>query len=420
MDDDYKEMMITIDNFLFMGIAISLFAIALTLSKQPNQISDKILVAFLLSIIVPMFISLTKPADINQLIIIQRIDDFMPLTLGPFIAIYTESLTKTNYVLTKRSLTHFLPFCLFFLAGICYSQFTFSDVGNIDSEQVDPFQFVYSATFFLSIICYSIWLPQLLKKHRNRVLDYFTHNPSHLSLRWLSWLVYLGFIIFAIAHIPIILDALELFPSDSYFKVIGTDFRAVGFVIFLPVLSFFGVQQTQVFPDSAESLAEEQLQNIPMELDADSADDIAQASDIECVSHIEETIYSKKKNRTRIINDEQLHDYLEKLESYFKHEKPYLNSELTLGSLAISLNMPKHHLTETLNRKLQKNFYSYVNEYRLVVLKELLVDPNNASQAILELAYQAGFNSKTTFNNFFKKSMRMTPSQYRKSAITDK
>jgi AraC-like DNA-binding protein len=112
--------------------------------------------------------------------------------------------------------------------------------------------------------------------------------------------------------------------------------------------------------------------------------------------------------------DDLLEDYLSNLESFVKLEKPYLNSDLTLGDLAKLLDMPKHHLTETLNRKLQKNFYSYVNECRITEFKALLQDPQNSMQTIMSLAYQVGFNSKSAFNTFFKKSTQMTPTQFRK------
>ncbi|MGR5143070.1 helix-turn-helix domain-containing protein [Photobacterium sp. DNB23_23_1] len=393
-------MMIT-TKLLFMGIAISFFSISISMSKRPNQISDKIFVAFLLSIALPMLIALTQPYEINKFLITQRLRDFMPLTLGPFIALYAESLTQSNYALTKKSLYHFFPFLLFFVTGIFFSHFSFFD--TTESVLYDAFQVAYSVTFLLSIAGYSIWLPRLLKKHRNRVLDYYAHDKNHISLIWISWVVYSGFVFFAVAHIPILLDALHFIPSNSPFVEDSYIARNIGFVIFLCILSFFGIKQTQVFTETPSNKGETAVENTVEEPDIrEEPNDLV-----------------KTKSRAPIIHDEQLQKYLEILEDYVKAKKPYLDSELTLGSLAEMLNIPKHHLTETLNRKLEKNFYSYINEYRLEDLKNLLLDHQNASQSILTLAYQAGFNSKTTFNNFFKKSTRMTPSQFRKKGLSD-
>jgi AraC-like DNA-binding protein len=400
--------MMTINNLLYIGIAISIFSIFLALSKKPNQISDKIFVAFLLSIIIPMMISLIPSVELSQLILIRRLDDFMPLTLGPFIAIYAESLTKTDYVLTKKSLYHFSPFLFFFIAGSCYIHFTSFDVGAINSLNTDPFQLPFSIVFLLSIVGYSIWVPLLLKKHRTRVLDYYAHNSNYISLIWLARIVYIAFIFFAIAHLPILLNSIHPSLLNSHSEVSGHNVRVVGFVAFLCALSFFGVRQTQVF-----TIISPPIDDINDEVETE---DLSASSD-----NIDSASTPVRGNsRSPIIHDDQLQEYLEKLEDYVKVQKPYLDSELTLGSLASMLNIPKHHLTETLNRKLQKNFYSYINEHRLDDVKMLLLDSKNSSESILSLAYQSGFNSKSTFNNFFKKSTRMTPSQFRKSSVTEK
>jgi AraC-like DNA-binding protein len=402
----------TITTLLFIGIAISMFSIFLALSKKPTQISDKIFVAFLLSIIVPMMIALVKSAELSQLVVFRRLDDFMPLTLGPFIAIYAESLTKTDYDFTKSSLYHFLPFVLFFVIGSSYSQFI-SD----DATRSDPFQIPYSIMFLSQTVYYSIWIPKLLRKHRARVLDYYAHNPNHISLTWLVTLVYIGFIFFACTHIPLLLDPLHLLPPNLYFESVSHSTRAIGFVFFLCVLSFFGVKQTQVFTEISASCSEEDREKLTEILSR--IDQHAVANFVESSCDLENAIeLVKTKKCAPIIHDDQLQEYLERLEEYVETEKPHLDSELTLGSLATLLDIPKHHLTETLNRKLHKNFYSYINELRLEDVKKLLLDPKNATESILTLSYQAGFNSKTTFNSFFKKATLMTPSQFRKSAPT--
>jgi AraC-like DNA-binding protein len=78
--------------------------------------------------------------------------------------------------------------------------------------------------------------------------------------------------------------------------------------------------------------------------------------------------------------------------------------------------MSRHHLTQLLNEKLEKNFYSFINEYRIGEAIDRLNDP--ALQVnILSLAFDCGFNSKSSFNNYFKKITGSTPTAYRKQRL---
>lgn len=93
----------------------------------------------------------------------------------------------------------------------------------------------------------------------------------------------------------------------------------------------------------------------------------------------------------------------------------WMNSELSVGELSRQTHIPKHHITQTLNESLQKNFYTFVNEYRTEYAKKLIKSPEYSSWSFVAIAFECGFNSKTAFNNFFKKYTGMTPSDFRKS-----
>ena len=96
------------------------------------------------------------------------------------------------------------------------------------------------------------------------------------------------------------------------------------------------------------------------------------------------------------------------------NEKPYLDPKLNLSDMAEMIHCSPGQLSQLLNEHIGKNFYDYVNEYRLQYFRELNRDPKNKQYTVLSLAYESGFNSKTTFNNFFKKTMGVTPSEYLK------
>jgi YesN/AraC family two-component response regulator len=114
----------------------------------------------------------------------------------------------------------------------------------------------------------------------------------------------------------------------------------------------------------------------------------------------------------------EMNAYLQKLETYLQEEQPYLEPDLNLRQLADRINLHPNYLSQLLNERRGQNFNEYINSYRLETFKEKVADPANRNLTILALAYDSGFNSKTVFNTFFKKSMGMTPKQYWKE-VTD-
>jgi AraC-like DNA-binding protein len=98
--------------------------------------------------------------------------------------------------------------------------------------------------------------------------------------------------------------------------------------------------------------------------------------------------------------------------SFMKDKKPYLNPELKIGDLALQMDMPKHELSRIINHGFGKNFFDFVNEYRVDTFIALKLNEKREQSNFLELAYQAGFNSKSAFNRAFHKATGLSPSQY--------
>jgi len=121
----------------------------------------------------------------------------------------------------------------------------------------------------------------------------------------------------------------------------------------------------------------------------------------------------KKYKRTNI--DKQFADKTEsKLNNVILSKELFLNPSLNLSDLAESVEITPNQLSQILNEHIGKNFYDFVNTYRLKHFLEIYKDPKNRQFTLLSLAYECGFNSKTTFNTFFKKSLGTSPSEYLK------
>ena len=116
-----------------------------------------------------------------------------------------------------------------------------------------------------------------------------------------------------------------------------------------------------------------------------------------------------------LLNKEEQTVFKEKLLKYFKEDKPYLDSQLSLNSVAKHLEIHSNKLSYLINEIMEVNFNEFINQYRLKHFKMIALNPEFKKITILGLAYDSGFNSKTVFNTFFKKEIGVTPRQWVKS-----
>lgn len=93
--------------------------------------------------------------------------------------------------------------------------------------------------------------------------------------------------------------------------------------------------------------------------------------------------------------------------------KHYLDPELSLGSLAAKLGLTSHDLSDIVNNGLKKSFADFINEYRVRDMIAKMQDPANDHITLLGIAYDSGFNSKTTFNRAFKQVTGKNPIDYK-------
>ena len=96
-------------------------------------------------------------------------------------------------------------------------------------------------------------------------------------------------------------------------------------------------------------------------------------------------------------------------------EQPWKDSELTLAHLAARVNSTPHKLSEVLNSQIGQTFYDFVNGYRVREVQRRIKAGEARALKMLALALDAGFASKSTFNQVFKKHTSQTPSNFRQA-----
>lgn len=116
------------------------------------------------------------------------------------------------------------------------------------------------------------------------------------------------------------------------------------------------------------------------------------------------------------LSEELLKEYAIVLHECLCNRKLYMRPDLSLELLVQETQIPRRHFSELLNAYLGKSFYTLIAEYRIEVAKSMLKEEVH-SLTIEALAYECGFNSKTTFNKYFKEITGISPSEYRNQFV---
>ncbi|PLW77195.1 helix-turn-helix transcriptional regulator [Cohaesibacter celericrescens] len=372
------------NEILLIGIAHAVFTIVFIGSKKRKTLSDKILMAWMLMLALPQISNVLGARGADILPAPFDRDFAYSLCLGPFLWLYVESLTGDINKLALRHLFHFLPF----MAVVLYKIFI-GDTAELEKTGAIWPQLIGIGNIVL-LLSYSGVVIWRLLRHSQEMLDNFSSLTTQITLKWLIWLT----CIFIAAYLTPLIAVLFSMPEW---------FRSHGPVItgFIFALSFFGLKQTQIF---ATDQAIDALANGTADITIERVGEDGRSK-----SNDEP---HEKYERSGLTED-KAKDYLQRLEHYTKTKAPYLDPNLTIEKLARQLRIPRHYLTQILSEQLGKNFYLYINDYRIDHVKGLIAAPNSQHMTLLDMAYKSGFNSKSTFNSVFKKITGLTPSQYK-------
>lgn len=140
---------------------------------------------------------------------------------------------------------------------------------------------------------------------------------------------------------------------------------------------------------------------------------------LEGISHEVESGTEKKilahtddKYRTNKVSPEECKRLYRLLDQEMKRNKPYRNPNLKVAELASLIGTTSHSLSYLFNQYLEKNYYDYINEYRVEEFKALILKEEYAKYTLTALAELCGFSSRASFFRSFKKVTGITPNEY--------
>jgi AraC-like DNA-binding protein len=373
------------DEILYVGLSQSFFAGLMIATKRNPQVADRILAAWLFLIAIEMGFAI-----INTSIIPLYEFVFIPFTYGPLLYLYVKFQTIEDLRFRWEYALHFIPFLAVFTTAIVFRGHPVMRLDNFwNADPFLSFRLIYGLSFFISITTYSTITFILINRHQKNIQNLVSYTSGKITL---SWLLVIS-ISFYLTYIAVfILGVYIIFAKDpTYDPTLPSYF---GLTFFAFAFSFYGFKQPGIFN---EILSEQR-------------------------SHKKGTrkapVPESKYERSGL-KEKDAQRYLQKVLKFMEEEKPYLDVDLTIHDISLELNIPRHYLTQVINGLLGKNFYTFINEYRLEEVKKLLVDENYSKYTLTSIAYEAGFNSKSSFNSVFKNSTGMTPSQYKQAYFRD-
>jgi len=347
------------------GISIAIFFEFLLIAKKNKSESDKILILwmFLISIHLFLFYMLFSEEIYNYSFLL-GIEKPFPLLHGVLLYIYTASVTNQLPAKRKVLFLHFLPATVFYIYLITFFILPADEKIQVYKNKgagYEVFLAILHYAFSFSGIIYVLWSGLLLRQHKQNILNQFS-DLEKINLRWLQFLT-LG------------LGCIWLFVI--FFRSDIITFGAL--VIFIFLICFFGIRQVGIFTST------------------------------KAIREVEE---QKEKYSKSGLKEELSEELFQKLKSLMTKDEMYKKNELLINDLAGKLDVHPNYLSQLINEREGKNFYDFVNNYRLEEFKRLIAIPKNQHLTLLSLAYECGFNSKSSFNRYFKKKTGQTPSQY--------
>jgi AraC-like DNA-binding protein len=124
----------------------------------------------------------------------------------------------------------------------------------------------------------------------------------------------------------------------------------------------------------------------------------------------------EEKSQSANVQDELISSQISTLKQYMTEKEPFLDPSLTIQELANQIDIPVRDLSVLINHQMDQHFFDFVNEYRIQKAMNILKDQSKSQLTVLEILYEVGFNSKSSFNTSFKKYTNLTPTAYRNAS----
>jgi AraC-like DNA-binding protein len=349
-----------------------------------NRLSHKLLAAYLLVVVI----------DLSEIIFsdfYQAYPDLdmlrynISLFMGPTLYLYVKTAIYDDFTLKIKHLVHTIPYAIACLVMIP----NFFSVDNASKQLwYDNFTDVPELTFihFMTVVQFGLYLLVIYKhliRYRKIVVENYS-DADRLNKSWLTQLIYL----FTLSYI-IGLGRMYFRFSDFYeYERLVLTILITSVLLSICWILWQALHKPNLFTGVSST-----------------------------IEVIDEQVASQENSSDptiSVIETEKYDAIVLRLRGYMQQSKPFLDPSLSVETLAEKINLPSSELSLIINRVIGQHFFDFVNSYRINLAGEILIANEQHPKTVLEILYEVGFNSKSSFNTAFKKHFLMTPSQYRK------
>ncbi|WP_339811161.1 helix-turn-helix domain-containing protein [uncultured Imperialibacter sp.] len=366
------------DTVNIIGFVQSVFGVLVFLTKRPGHLSFTFLTIWMAVIAIFMGASLLP---------FQVVEYFKPgifplmFLTGPLLYLYVGSLTIEDFRLKPSQLIHLIPFLLVAIHRSTIHVVPISSSPDLVENPQYLFNKVYYTLLIISAFTYWLLGLQLIVKHRKKMPLYFSNYSSKNSLNWLIFVLSLFLIVFMASFFSFFINnilGLALVPYTTL---------SLNLTVFTFIMVYFGINQSAIYSKERPNL-KPILQKVSPGEPASKA------------------VGSP-------LSDEQMNELSLLVTNYLVDKKPYRNPDYNLQMMADDLAISRHKLSHVINTGQKKNFYKFINEFRVEEAKKMLADPSFDHYSVLGIAMECGFNAKTSFNRIFKDETGLTPTEFK-------
>jgi len=302
---------------------------------------------------------------------LQHIDDGFFLLYGPIFYLYAQGVMFRDFKLSSGNLLHLIPYLLLTISLLSLRNLTPSTSEEIIKNDL-PWQFylisalMYAHFFvYLGLTYKSLWRYRKIIKNKYSQID-------QINLDWLSF----SMNTFGLLTFVSLIQNFIAMAKNRYVFMVTLVLLLIFIFYFVNKVILKALRQPEIFAGITQN----------------------------------ETSKYLGSNLT----PDQIEEYKKQLLALLRTEKPFLNPQVSLSDLSEKLSVSTKHLSQVINQSFNKSFFDFINTYRIQEIQQILKESKDDKMTVLEAMYEAGFNSKSSFNTAFKKETGQTPTEFRK------
>ncbi len=335
----------------------------LLLRKKENRYANRFLSLLLLALCLTFTPFAINKELYNQFLWLSWMPFSLTYWIGPSFYFYVKSITFPAFRIRKKDFWHFTPIILNYLHSGYHSLFHWSA-----APWFHYFAELMEFCALISIVIYFFMAFRIISGYQKSILNQVS-NLDSIQLSWVKQvIIVLGSTFALITLYLVVVNGVisRSYDPGSYSPFLQALLFLYSIVIYW--LAIGGYRQTQVENSPPSGFS---------------------------------------------VNADRFKDTIETLMAAMESDRHFLDPMLSLKMLGKKTGLSEKDISAALNEHLGKNFYTFINEYRVKEVSRLLRDPKNTHLKIVELAYDAGFNSKATFNRIFKEYTGKSPNEFR-------